>query len=102
MPRIDQRDALDVLRKPRLLEIAVALGLCVPGRWPKSAIVDAIASSARAPFPRILDLLRRDELKEICRVAGIDDSGREKATIADRILGRRPEGRQRPHRALVV
>ena len=31
-------------------------------------------------------------MKAICRAAGVDDSGREKATIADRILGRRPEG----------
>ena len=92
MPQVRQRDALDVLTKPRLLEIAAALGLGVPGRWPKSEIVDAIASSARAPFPRILVLLKRDELKAICRAAGIDDSGREKATIADRILGRRREG----------
>ncbi len=59
-----------------------------PGHWLKAEIVDAIAASARAPFPRILDLLRRDELKTICRAAGIDDSGREKAVIADRILGR--------------
>ena len=55
-------------------------------------LVDAIAASTRAPFPRILELLKRDELKAICRAAGIDDSGREKATIADRILGRDPEG----------
>ncbi|MEE8526856.1 MAG: HU family DNA-binding protein [Thermoanaerobaculia bacterium] len=92
MPQIGQRDALDVLTKLRLLELAAALGLGVPGRRPKSEIVDAIASSPRAPFPRILERLSRDELKAICRAAGIDDSGREKAVIADRILGRRPDG----------
>ena len=73
MPRIDQRDALDVLTKPRLLEIGDALGLGLPGRWTKTEIVDAIAASPRAPFPRILDRLRRDELKAICRAAGIYD-----------------------------
>ena len=33
-----------------------------------------------------------DELNEICRAAGIDDSGHEKAAIADRILGRDSAG----------
>lgn len=88
MPTIDQRDALGVLIKPRLLEIAAALGLDVPGRSLKTELVDAIVASPRAPFPRILELLRRDELKAICRAAGIDASGREKAVIAERILGR--------------
>ena len=92
MPTIDQRAALGVLRKPRVLEIAGALGLGLPGHWLKSEIVDAIAASPRAPLPRILPLLRRDELKAICRAAGIDDSGREKAAIADRLLGRSMAG----------
>ena len=87
MPTIDQRNALGALTKPRVLEIAAALGLGLPGHWLKSEIVSAIAASPRAPFPRILQLLRRDELKAICQAAGIDDSGREKAVIADRILG---------------
>ncbi len=88
MPQVRQRDALGILTKPRLLEIAAALGLGLPGRLLKSELVNAIAASPRAPFPRILELLMRNELKAICRAAGIDDSGREKALIADRILGR--------------
>ncbi len=88
MPQVRQRDALSVLTKPRLLEIAAALSLGLPGRLLKAELVNAIAASPRAPFPRILELLKRDELKAICRAEGIDDSGREKALIADRILGR--------------
>ncbi len=45
MPQIRQRDALDVLAKARLVEIAAALGLDVLGRRSKSEIVDAIAAS---------------------------------------------------------
>ena len=92
MPRIDQRDALGVLTKPRLLEVGAALGLDLPGGLLKPELVEAIAASPRAPYPRILGQLRRDELKAICRAAGIDDSGREKAKIAERILGRQPAG----------
>ncbi len=92
MPTIDQRVALGTLNKPRILEIANVLRLGLPGRLLKSELVDAIAASRRAPFTRILALLSRDELKTVCRAAGIDDSGRAKAVIVDRILGRRPDG----------
>ncbi len=92
MPQVRQRDALGVLTKPRLLEVAAALGLGLPGRLLKAELVDAIAASLRAPFPWILELLMRNELKAICRAAGLDDSGREKALIADRILGRADGG----------
>ncbi len=86
MPRLDQRTALDTLPRPRLLEIATAFDLGTGSRHRKSELVDALASSPRSSFPRILELLRRDELKAICRVAGLDDSGREKARIVERIL----------------
>ncbi len=92
MPQIQQRDALGVLTKPRLIEIAGALGLGLAGRLVKPGLVEAIAASPRAPLPRILELLSRNELKAICRSARIDDSGREKAVIAERLLGRRPDG----------
>ena len=86
MPRIDQRTALDVLAKPRLLAIAGVFGLDVSPSWHKPELVDALAGSRRAPFWRILDHLSRDELKAICRAAAIDDSGREKLGITERIL----------------
>lgn len=86
MNRIDQRTALDVLTKPRLLEVGTALDVDVSGRQRKSDLVEALASSRRAPFPRILENLKREELKAICRAAGIDESGRTKARLADRIL----------------
>ena len=92
MPTIDQRVALGTLTKPRILEISSVLGLGLPGRLLKPELIDAMAASRRAPFPRILELLSRDELKAICRAVDIDDSGRAKAVIVDRILGRRPDG----------
>ncbi len=92
MPQIRQRDALGVLTKPRLLEIAAALGLGLPGRLLKVELVVASAASPRAPLPRSRELLSRNELKAFCRAAGLDDSGREKAVIAERIFGRADGG----------
>ncbi len=74
------------------MAIASAAGLDLPAQLRKADLVDAIARFQRVPFPRILDLLLRDELKAICRAPGIDDSGRTKARIAERILGLRPGG----------
>ncbi len=45
MPLLRQRDALGVLTKLRLLEVADALGLGLPGRLVKTELVDAIAAS---------------------------------------------------------
>ena len=58
MAKIEQRDALDVLTKPRLVAIADAVGLDLPARLPKADLVDAIAHSQRAPFPRVLGAAR--------------------------------------------
>ncbi len=91
MARIHQRDALGVLTRLRLLDVAAALGVEVSTQAVKAKLTDAIARSPRAPLPRILELLRRDELKAICRFAGLNDSGRAKVDIADRILGGRPD-----------
>ena len=88
MAKIDQHGALDALTRPRLLEIAAAFEIEVNPRLRKSDLVDTLAHSRRAPFRRILDLLKRDELKAICEVSGIDGSGREKALIVERILRR--------------
>jgi type I restriction enzyme M protein len=86
--RVDQRQALATLAKPRLLELAAAFQLDVPAAALKDDLVDVLARSRRASFERILESLLRDELKAVCRAAGLDDSGREKAAIVDRILGR--------------
>lgn len=102
MPLVDQRTALGVLTKPRLLEIVGALGLEGSGRLLKPELINLIAASARAPFPRILEMLSRNELKAICRAAGIDDSGRQKAVIADRILGGMASGLDTLTRAALI
>lgn len=86
MTRIDQRTALAVLTRPRLIEIGAAFDLDLPPRLRKSDLVEALAGARRASLPRVLAQLKRDELKAVCRALGVDDSGRSKAVIVDRIL----------------
>ncbi len=74
------------MNRRRLLELATDFGLEVSVRGTKADLVEALAGSRRSPLRRILAKLRRDELKAICRAAGIDESGREKAAIVERIL----------------
>jgi type I restriction enzyme M protein len=88
MPPIPQRDALATLSKKRLVELAGAFEVEVPARAGKDEFVDALAQSRRASYERVLEALNREELKAICRAGGLDDGGKVKASIADRILGR--------------
>ncbi|MEE9382707.1 MAG: class I SAM-dependent DNA methyltransferase [Nannocystaceae bacterium] len=87
MPTIFQRDALSTLPKNRLVELAQGFELELPTRSSKDEFIDALARSRRASYERILSALSRDELKAVCRAGGMDDSGKAKAAIAERILG---------------
>ena len=53
----------------------------------KTELVDALAASRKARLDEILPDLSRNRLKELCRVFGLDDSGREKAEIFARLIG---------------
>ncbi len=61
--------------------------LAVYDRRIKAELVDALAASRKARLDEILPDLSRDRLKELCRAFGLDDSEREKADIAARLMG---------------
>ena len=61
--------------------------LVVFDRRVKTELVDALTASRKARLDEILPDLPRDRLKELCRTFGLDDSGREKADIAARLIG---------------
>ena len=48
---------------------------------------DALARSRKARIDEILQALKRDRLKELCRALDLDDSGRQKAEIVARLTG---------------
>ncbi len=83
MTGLSTQDALAALTKNRLRGLANALDLAAPARARKAELIEALARS-RA-FQRTLELLSRNELKAVCRALGLDDSGREKAKIINRI-----------------
>ena len=62
-------------------------GLDVHDRRVKSQLVDALAASRKARLDEMLLGLYRDRLKELCRAFGLDDSGRKKADLVERLLG---------------
>ena len=76
--------------------------LGVEDRRVSAQLVDALVRSRRAYLDDILQTLSLDRLKELCRAFDRDDSGRKKADLAARLMGRAaarpdtPKRRQRP------
>ncbi len=75
------------LSRSRLLELANANGLSGLTGKSKDQVVEALAGARRVPTRGILEALTRDELKAICGECGLDEGGREKSPLIDRILG---------------
>ena len=61
--------------------------LAVDDRRVSAQLVDALARSRKARLDEMLLRLSRDRLKELCRVFGLDDSGRKKADLVARLVG---------------
>jgi hypothetical protein len=83
-----KRRVLSALGKDTLLEIGRSLALDVNARMSVDALRDVVAKSKRANLASIVDeSLSRDTLKEICVACGLDERGKEKRPLVDRILG---------------
>ncbi len=86
-----KREVLELLRRSDLQEVADRFDLEVADRRSKDHLVDAVARSKKAKLQEILESLSRDTLKDICRRLELDDTGREKAVLIDRIAGDSPK-----------
>ncbi len=82
-----RRKILDPLSRARLLELARAFGVGGLSGKSKDEIAGALAAERSIKTPALLDELSRDELKAVCRAAGLDDSGREKSVLIARVSG---------------
>lgn len=81
-----KRSVLELLNRAELLSLLDVSGLSVTDRRKKELLVDALSSSKRARLPDYLATFPRIRLQALCRELEVDDSGREKATLIDRLL----------------
>lgn len=98
MPR--KRDVLETLKLDELFAAADRLDVPVRDRRVRDELIEALAASRKAGLPGILEGLSRNRLKEICRALDLDDSGREKALLIDRLAGQ--DGHAAPTNAAPV
>lgn len=83
-----KRDVLEQLKRDELRAAVDRFGLEVPDRRGRAGLVEALAGSRKAALAETLEDLPRTRLKEICRALDLDDSGREKAVLIERLAGK--------------
>jgi type I restriction enzyme M protein len=87
-----KRQVLEALTRSELIVAVDRFDLEVEDRRVKEQLVETIARSHRAALAEVLADCSRDRLKELCTVLGLDDSGREKALLVERLVtGKAPE-----------
>jgi type I restriction enzyme M protein len=82
-----KRGVLAQLSREELLSVAQRFELEVADRRKKDDLLDAVAASKKATLAEILPELGRERLKALCAAMGLDDGGREKAVLVERMLG---------------
>jgi type I restriction enzyme M protein len=81
-----KRQVLDLLTRDELLRLVDRHDVIVGDRRQKAHLAERLDEKAPA-LPELLADLSRDRLKEICRALGLDDAGKEKAALVERIAG---------------
>lgn len=95
-----KRQALGSLSVDRLRNLADVLQVAVSDRRSRVALTFALADGRRVDFAALLSALKLQELKAMCQELGLDDSGRAKAPLIERLLedstkhGKRKRGAQ--------
>lgn len=93
----EERQMLAGLSRARLLELARDYGIAGLTNKAKDQVVSALAGAGGIEVSELLGRLNRDELKQACRSLSLDDAGREKAILVERLKGAlRPMGPGRP------
>ena len=84
---VSKRALLELLSRDELLAAVDLFGVDVPDRRAKDGIVDALVASRKVSLAQALADFPRDRLKDLCRSLGLDDAGREKTALIDRLTG---------------
>lgn len=82
-----KRDVIEQFKREELQDLAAFYELEVPDRRVREDLVAALSRSRRAVLTDMLATLSRDRLKELCLALDLDDGGREKALIIERLSG---------------
>ncbi len=81
-----KRQILELLNRNELVDLADRFELAVEDRRLKNQLVDAAASSWKVALPKILGDYSCDRLKGLCVALDVDDSGREKSVLVERLV----------------
>lgn len=81
-----ERAIVETLNRKELLELVTHFDLKVGDRRIRDNLIDALASARETRLDKILGQLSLTSLKEVCRKHGLDDSGRLKSQLIERIL----------------
>ena len=87
MPLPTKRTVLTALPVKRLGALCDIFGLDRTGVTLKDDFLDLLVRAKRASLEDLLANLKRDELKEICRMHDLNDGGKEKEQLIAQILG---------------
>jgi len=86
-----KREVLQQLSRDELLAIVDSFDLEVADRRARDPLVEAIAHSKKATISAVLADYPRDRLRALCRAFSLDDGGREKAALIERLTGETAE-----------
>ena len=81
-----KRAILSELTRDELRDHLDYYGLDVHDRRVRSQLIDTLAGSRKARLDEMLWALSRDRLKALCRAFDLDDSGRKKGDLVERLI----------------
>lgn len=84
---VQRRPLLAGITRARLVDLAAHFGIEGVSGKPKDAILQAISGARAVKTTHLLETLSRDELKALCRRLDLDDAGRAKRTLIERLTG---------------
>jgi len=84
---VNRRDVLKAVSRARLIEVAKGFEIAGLTGLSKAEVVSSLARRRSISLDVFLEKLKRDELKAVCRTLGLDDGGRRKQTVIQRIVG---------------
>src|SRR5262245_49266468 len=83
---VPKRRILGRLTRQELIAAVDRAGIDIDDRGTRAGLADGLARSVGVDLADILARLSRSRVKELCRQLGIDDSGREKAVLIERLV----------------